>query len=140
MARTLAISLGLKEFEIVSEGDLDGRGFGEKDVIVIGYPGDKRLLPELPAGSSIANRSFTLNGHRYDTASESFFGVFRHPSGKDRVLAMFLPLSTEHAEIVAGKITHYGRYSYLVFQGDRNTEKGSWEVTGSPVVHEWNGP
>jgi hypothetical protein len=38
---------------------------------------------------------------------------------------------------VARKIPHYGKYSYLVFRGDRNREKGVWPVVSSPLIVQW---
>ena len=37
---------------------------------------------------------------------------------------------------LARKLPHYGKYSYLAFQGDApdNVVKGSWPATGSPLV------
>jgi len=58
---------------------------------------------------------------------------------KGRVLALFLHSFSGHAEAVARKVAHYGRYSYLTFQNDRNLEKGFWPVEDSPVVHVWKG-
>jgi hypothetical protein len=28
---------------------------------------------------------------------------------------------------------HYGKYSYLVFEGFKNVAKGQWTTTGSPL-------
>jgi len=37
------------------------------------------------------------------------------------------------------KLSHYGKYSYLRFEGDEptNSVKGQWPVVGSPLVHRW---
>ena len=56
---------------------------------------------------------------------------------EDRIAALFMPLSSQYADTVAGKITHYGKYSYLAFNSGRNREKGFWPVEKSPLVHEW---
>jgi hypothetical protein len=34
---------------------------------------------------------------------------------------------------VGGKLTHYGRYSYLEFKGEKNVQKGSFKVESSPL-------
>jgi hypothetical protein len=39
--------------------------------------------------------------------------------------------------MVARKITHYGKYSYLAFQGGKNLDKGIWPVETSPLIYEW---
>ena len=80
---------------------------------------------------------FAVNGRAYDRPSDSFFGVFQSPAHEGRVVALFLPLSEKHADEVARKITHYGSYSFLVFSEGRNEAKGTWPVTESPLVYEW---
>jgi homogentisate 1,2-dioxygenase len=85
----------------------------------------------------VQKQRFTVNGKTYDRPSDSFFSVFRSPAHEGRVVALFLPLSEKHADEVARKITHYGRYSFLVFSEGRNEAKGTWPVTESPLVYEW---
>ena len=41
---------------------------------------------------------------------------------------------------IARKVPHYSKYGYLVFEGDRNVEKGSWETGASPLVVEIAAP
>ena len=66
-----------------------------------------------------------------------FFGVFAHPMVEGRVMALFMPVSTEYVGQVARKVTHYGKYSYLVFSQGRNQVKGIWPISASPLIHEW---
>ena len=75
---------------------------------------------------------------KYDKPFDTFFGVFEHPATKNRSAALFMPLSPQYAEVVARKITHYGKYSYLAFQGGKNLDKGIWLAETSPMVYEWN--
>ncbi len=56
---------------------------------------------------------------------------------ENRIVALFMPLSSEYADIVAAKITHYDKYSYLVFQSGKNQDEGFWPVEKSPLVYEW---
>ncbi len=84
------------------------------------------------------NFSFSLHNMVYDQPSDVFFGVFAHPFAEDRVAALFWPLSPVQAEVVARKVTHYGKYSYLVFQNGQNREKGFWQPQNSPLVVQWN--
>jgi hypothetical protein len=52
-------------------------------------------------------------------------------------LAVLLPTDSPDAVTVAAKITHYGRFSYLIFRDGQNRDKGSWEPADSPVLHRW---
>jgi hypothetical protein len=108
---------------------LDGR-----DVVLVGAPRDPKWLRGQPPALTLGPQGFAIDGVGPSSGEETFFGVFAHPHQPERVLALLLPLSPEHAERVAAKITHYGRYSYLVFQGDRNRARGTWPVDHSPAT------
>jgi len=136
-ARVLVESLGLKKFKILSEDELEVRDLKENDVLLVGLPENAQSLFKIPEGLMVQKQRFKVNGKNYDRPSDSFFGVFRSPAHEGRVVALFLPLSEKHADEVARKITHYGRYSYLVFREGRNEAKGTWPVTESPLVCEW---
>jgi hypothetical protein len=137
-ARTLALALGLKHNEFMAENKLNRQRLADKDILIIGRPRSADLLKNLPAAVDIRSKSFSLDNAVYDGATDAFFGVFHHPDAKNRVMALFMPLSPEYADIVAAKITHYGKYSYLVFQKGKNQAKGFWPVEASPLVYRWD--
>ena len=136
-ARMLLLSLGVKNYTITEESALDLKDFREKDILMVGYPLRKELFSKLPEEVAIKPGSFTLNQSTYDRSADIFFGVFRHPHRKDRVTALFLPLSSSHAEEVARKVTHYGKYSYLAFHNGSNRDKGFWSTEQSPLEYRW---
>jgi hypothetical protein len=105
---------------------------------VIGPPGETAFFKQIPDIAGFSEKYFTLNGNVYDRPEDVFFGVMPNPDARDRVIALFWPLSAKFAERVAAKITHYGKYSYLSFRNGNNSDKGFWPVTQSPVVFEWN--
>jgi hypothetical protein len=51
-----------------------------------------------------------------------------------RPLGLFLPGSAEAVAAVARKVPHYSKYSWLVFEGERNVGKGLWEAGASPLT------
>ena len=137
-AEILVISLGLKAYEFVSDSNINQRQLYENDLVMIGYPNKKELLRRMPNEVVIHDQAFTLNQKSYDGASDVFFGVFTHPYVDDRIAALFWPLSSDDAEKVARKITHYGKYSYLAFHNGKNQDKGFWQINESPLVYQWN--
>jgi hypothetical protein len=137
-ARTLVLSLGLKHNEFVAESELTQQLLVENDILLIGRPRTKDLLKQIPPRVDIRKKSFALDGSLYDKPTDVFFGVFNHPYAQKRIAALFMPLSPEYADIVAAKITHYGKYSYLVFQSGTNRDKGVWPVENSPLVYKWH--
>ena len=137
-ARTLILSLGLKHNRFIAEDEWSRQKPTENDILIIGRPQSDELFKNLPADVVIRSDSFSLNKSVYNKSSDAFFGVFNHPFAEGRITALFMPLSAEYADVVAAKITHYGRYSYLAFKGGRNQAKGLWPVKHSPLVYRWN--
>jgi Peptidase family M1 domain len=133
VAETLAEALGLQAYSIAAERNVDRALLDGRDVILVGTPRDPEWLRAHPPALKLNPQGFALDPGGEAGGADAFFGVFAHPHQPGRVLALLLPLSPDHAERVAAKITHYGRYSYLVFRGDRNLARGWWPVEASPV-------
>jgi hypothetical protein len=136
-ARTLVLSLGLKNYAFAEENNIKREQLLGRDIMMIGYPQNKALLRHLPDQIAIAPESFVLNEKTYQQSSDVFFGVFAHPFSENRIVALFFPLSSHQAENVARKITHYGKYSYLAFENGQNRAKGFWPVEQSPLEYRW---
>jgi len=61
-----------------------------------------------------------------------------HPSAEGKTIVH--TIAGPGADSIKGtrKLTHYGKYSYLLFRGDQNIQKGVWAVSGeSPMT--WRG-
>ncbi|MDX1699788.1 MAG: M20/M25/M40 family metallo-hydrolase, partial [Melioribacteraceae bacterium] len=85
--------------------------------------------------SSIGSDSISLNNKILSTQNNSFFLAVTNPQNVEEVV-IFLSIGNENA--VPGllrKLPHYGKYSYLAFEGDEptNIEKGQWSVLNSPL-------
>jgi hypothetical protein len=137
-ARTLVLSLGLKNHAFAEENNIKREQLLDRDILMIGYPQNKALFRHLPDQIAIAPESFVLNEKAYKQSSDVFFGVFAHPFSENRIAALFLPLSSQQAENVARKITHYGKYSYLAFENGQNRAKGFWPIEQSPLEYRWD--
>jgi hypothetical protein len=96
-------------------------------------------IPEVVC-STVNFPSFAISSDSLadSAASDAFFGVFHHPTNENRIAALFIPSSGRFADMVARKITHYGKYSYLAFQSGKNRDKGVWSVEKSPLIYEWD--
>jgi hypothetical protein len=139
VAKTLIMSLGLKSYQMVSARELKQHKSGQSDILVVGQPPPGGLFERLPTGFGIRQNSFSIDGATFDKPTDAFFGVFDHPDAAQGIVALYMPLSADYAEIVAAKITHYGRYSYLAFQKGKNKAKGFWPVDTSPLIYRWRG-
>jgi hypothetical protein len=137
-ADTLLLSLGVENYRVVAEDRLDLTAIGESDLLLIGLPSRADLLAAVDGRMTLTKRSFELEGVTYRDPADVFFGVFTPSGGTRRATALFFPLSSEYAELVARKITHYGSYSYLAFSRGQNQAKGVWPTLASPLIHRWS--
>jgi len=136
-ARTLILSLALKNARLVDETAVDPAELKLHDLLMVGIPKNRGWLPVTGRQITFGQATFVLEGASYDQAEDAFFGVGAHPFSKQRVAGIFVPLSAAFAEAVARKVTHYGKYSYLAFSRGINRAKGTWPVENSPVMFRW---
>jgi hypothetical protein len=87
-----------------------------------GYPFDREA------------ESLQIQQHSYPLKSHSFALVNRQ-SAEGEPQAWLATHSPQALPGLARKLPHYGKYSYLAFQGDTpdNVLKGQWPVTASPL-------
>ncbi|GIW91240.1 MAG: hypothetical protein KatS3mg109_1672 [Pirellulaceae bacterium] len=86
-------------------------------------------------------KSMRLGSEVVPVQDRVLVAVLRHPVRADRVVGW---LSVDRPAAFAGvarKLPHYGKYSYLVFEGDEptNTLKGQWPTDDSPLVVDLRG-
>jgi hypothetical protein len=137
VGKTLALSLGVKNYSVIPEGDLRDNDRSNRDLLYIGFP-EERQIPMNPIqGVTVQADRFILQNRTFENPSDIFFGVFHRADNGDRIAALFLPLSPGDVHDVARKITHYGKYSYLAFREDKNEIKGTWPIMESPLSYTW---
>jgi len=84
---------------------------------------------------SLAQDSVNVSGRTVSRSAEAVVVAVRHPADGAYAIAW---LACDNPAAFAGlarKLPHYGKYSYLVFEGDapRNVLKGQWPVIDSPL-------
>ncbi|NNM27409.1 MAG: M20/M25/M40 family metallo-hydrolase, partial [Phycisphaerales bacterium] len=99
------------------------------------FAGDLLASDEALAATWPADR-LTLGEDRVPIDDRSIVVVRRHPGNAEKAVGW---ISIEPDAAWAGlarKLPHYGKYSYVAFEGDEptNTVKGQWEATDSPLV------
>lgn len=132
--RMLLESLGQQKATIVHEEEVDSGGIASHDLLMCGIPARKDLFPQLPAGVSITPQGFTIDHESFEKPDDALFIVTNSPAGPGRVVSLFLPLSPTAAAKSALKITHYGKYGYLVFSAGENRKKGTFPPEGGAGV------
>jgi len=117
---------------------------GAGEVQVVG----ERELEALPADRSVwvlgrenawaRAVADVLPGERLDEsrAEYSFVYAARHPAAPDRSVGWVATSVAAAIPGLARKLPHYGKYSYLGFEGDEptNVAKGQWTASRSPLV------
>lgn len=91
---------------------------------------------EMPADLASAffatDSSLTINGVEYVRAGHTFVMTGKNWNGFEKYLIL---VSDDLASLprIGQLVPHYGKYSYLVFEGAKNIGKGQWPVVGSPL-------
>jgi hypothetical protein len=132
--RTFLASLSQPEAPVIREGELSRKEYAGADLVFCGAPRDRSLLPPLPEGISLDDNGFSVDGNSFSAPDAMLFAVMHRPGAAKGSAALFLPLSQQAAAHYLGKVTHYGKYSYLVFAGGANRLKGTAAATGAGVV------
>ena len=124
--------------EIISDADVSSIP-ADRDMWVLGIENRLAnvLLPEVaataggevPAAVVLADQDVALAG-------TSLVVVRRNPGNSEKAVGL---ISVDPADAFGGmarKLPHYGKYSYLTFEGDEPTNviKGQWSMTESPLV------
>ncbi|HBG07912.1 MAG: peptidase M1 [Geobacteraceae bacterium GWC2_58_44] len=131
----LLTSLSQGGATLVNEADLGRKAVEDYDLVFCGAPRDRSLLPQLPEGVELSDSGFSIDAERYGAPDGLLFLVLQFPGASPRVAAVFQPLSDAAAEQYSPKITHYGKYGYLVFSGGANRRKGTAPaLDGAAVV------
>jgi aminopeptidase N len=121
--RQLLVSLGKRDVAVYREEEPGQDSLASHDILYCGMPA-VGTLPPLPDGVILAPGAFTIGRQRYEEPDDALFVVLRDPAFADRAIALFLPLSREAAASSMPKVTHYGKFGYLVFTAGKNRAKG----------------
>jgi hypothetical protein len=131
-SRDLLRGLQWHQAPVMSEADYLRQKPPDRDLLVLGWPKSLDLRPLLPDGFIAAANQFSIGDETYAEAEDVLFMVMASHEDK-HVTGYFLPGSLAAAQDTARRISHYGRYSYLVFRDGRNQIKETWETEHSPL-------
>jgi aminopeptidase N len=91
---------------------------------------------EVPAGLaslfSATDSSITINGTDYARGGHTFVMAGKSWNGFEKYL-LILSEDLPSLPRIGQLIPHYGKYSYLVFEGAKNVGKGQWPTPDSPL-------
>ena len=92
-----------------------------------------KSMPEFIAGQIVVSvDSVIMGAGRFPREGHSFFLSGQSVDGVQRYWVI---LTDDAASLprLGQLVPHYGKYSYLVFQGAKNIAKGQWEVSQTPL-------
>lgn len=119
-----------KDLEVETLSDMTDAELSQHDLLIFGV--SDRLQPSMSAGEA-----GKLSGPTESTAGTTEFIVLPNPLNANRVAAWFIDDGNELAAVVARKIPHYGKFSYLQFKGADNRKKSILPSLRSPLKIEF---
>lgn len=140
---TMLAGLNHEDAVVLREGEVDLENMKDRDFLFFGFPrsaGLKALFDRLPEGLALSADGFSLAGSFSGNPSDCLFVTFADAGRGGKLTSLFLPLPGADAasRVAAGrKITHYGRYGYLVFTQGANRVKGSWDAAASELSRDF---
>ncbi len=126
--KTLLGAIRKSQLPVRTLAEVSQKELATHDLLVFGLP--DRLQPtQLKSGM---DGRFTLAGQSGNLADHSAFIVEANPLNAEKSAAWFVSNDLQ-AAIVARKVPHYGKYSYLLFDGVKNRLKGIRQPEESPL-------
>ena len=76
-----------------------------------------------------------VDGEKMPLADHTLVATFRHPANVEKAIGWIVADPAAALPGLGRKLPHYGKYSYLGFQGDEpaNIIKGQWQQSDSPL-------
>ncbi len=87
--------------------------------------------PGLRVDASVAE----IDGEKMPAAGHTLVAVFRHPASVEKAVGWIVADPLSALPGLGRKLPHYGKYSYLGFEGEEpvNIIKGQWQQSDSPL-------
>jgi len=126
------------KYEILFENEVTDIP-SDKTVWVFGWNNDlKNLVQEglSDYSTQLNENSVEINKKNLTEDNNSFIVSVRNPNNPEEVVVWLTIGNDDAVPGLLRKLPHYGKYSYLVFEGDEpaNIEKGQWPVIHSPLT------
>jgi len=119
---------------MLTEEEIKGPELAGHDLLSCGVSAGKGLTATIPEGVTISRQAFTVDHQTFKSPEDVLFMVGKNPFDPDHVSALFFPLSAAAADACVSKISHYGKYGYLVFSGGENRKKGVLPPGGGGTI------
>jgi len=127
-----------KPTTVVTDQDVVLPDLKEGAAWVFGLPSwIDRLESLFPSALQFDEKQVTVNGESFDLATHTIVCAVPNPNAPSEAVGLIAGGDSSEYAAVWRKLPHYGKYSYLVFEGSGNVAKGSWVVEQSPLKVVW---
>ena len=94
-----------------------------------------RVLAAGPQGLAVGESAVVIDGMSIALAKNTLVLTARHPGNFEKAVGLLLADSAAALPALGRKLPHYGKYSYLGFEGNdaTNFAKGQWQESDSPL-------
>jgi aminopeptidase N len=127
--------LSIHQTKEVSPADLKNRSF-----YLMGNPQENSLYQMISLESeqefSLQSQQIVLNGKLSPEPDEVAICVTRRPDSEQNVCLIMIGENKKTGR-VGSLLSHYGKYSYLIFSNGKNIMKGNYSVTKSPLSYSF---
>ncbi len=92
-----------------------------------------RVLASGPRGLTVGESAVEIDGMSIALAKSTIVLTARHPGNVEKAVGLLLADSVAALPALGRKLPHYGKYSYLGFEGNdaTNVAKGQWQESDS---------
>ena len=101
----------------------------------VSFPSAGVVLAAGPRGLSVGESAGVTDGMSLALAKSTIVLTARHPGNVEKAVGLLLADSVAALPALGRKLPHYGKYSYLGFEGNdaTNIAKGQWQESDSPL-------
>lgn len=119
-----------QDMRIVDEEDLEPADDRGRSLYLLGL--GSRAREALAAAEGVGLEATELLRRREGEELGLVLTV-RDPRSEELSWTVVLPSDAEQVPALGRKLPHYSRYSWLLFDGEDNVDKGQWTLTSSPL-------
>jgi aminopeptidase N len=120
----------------VEDKDLTDAQIKDHSLFLLGDPSQNVAFDRLNLASGqyeISKGDITIGGTEFAADNLAVAVVTDHPGRVDKTVTFLYGKTPESIENAGVKLPHYGKYSWVIFQGVKAWERGTWEAVNSPL-------
>lgn len=126
------VASSLEHGSVKNDKEVTEEDLRNHSLYILGGVGENILMDKfisiLPSEIRIEGESISANGRAYNKKDSVLVVAIPNPYNPGSVLLLFSGYKPEYIASLGERLSHYGKYSYLLFVNGENKEKGVWNV------------